>query len=216
MPTRVLQAALVQAPGVLTQAPSWHTSVVQASPSSQAAALLVWTQPATGSQLSSVQGLASSQLNAGAPVQTPFWLVSAVVEMLASSRGAAVWACGKTLAGSLASSVEGLASPQLAGGALTQVPSWQTSPAVHALPSSQAAVLLVCRQPPAPSQASSVQGLPSSQRNWPTQAPPWQASFTVQVLPSSQGPGVGEWWQPRAGAEESPGEEWTWVRTRAW
>src|SRR5215813_8278950 len=201
MPTRVLQAALVQAPGVLTQAPSWHTSVVQASPSSQAAALLVWTQPATGSQLSSVQGLASSQLNAGAPVQTPFWQVSPVVQMLASSQGAVLLACVQPLAGSHASSVQGLASSQLAGGPLTQVPSWQTSPAVHALPSSQAAVLLVCRQPPAPSQASSVQGLPSSQRNWPTQAPPWQASFTVQVLPSSQGTVLFACVQPTAGSQ---------------
>src|SRR5215510_1445723 len=149
MPTRVLQAASVQAPGVLTQAPPWHTSVVQVSPSSQAAVLLVWTQPPTGSQLSSVQGLPSSQLNAGAPVQTPFWHVSPVVQMLASSQGAVLFVCVQPLAGSQASSVQRLPSLQSGAGPPTHVPATQVSPVVQALPSSQGAVLGTFRQTPA-------------------------------------------------------------------
>ena len=70
----------------------------------------------------------------------------------------------------------------------THAPPWHWSPAVQGWPSLQAAVLGVCWQPPTLAQASSVQGLPSSQpmAGPPTQAPSLQASPKVQALPSSQ------------------------------
>jgi hypothetical protein len=64
----------------------------------------------------------------------------------------------------------------------------QTSPDVHAFPSSQAIVLFVKTHPVAGLHASSVHTLPSSQTTgvpgW--QAPPPQISPTVQASPSSQ------------------------------
>src|SRR5438128_122161 len=57
---------------------------------------------------------------------------------------------------------------------------------VQRLPSLQGAALLVCTQPVAWLQPSSVQGFPSSQLGGapPTQFPPLQASLVVQALPS--------------------------------
>src|SRR5216117_936411 len=152
MPTRLLQFGSVQGPGVPTQTPSWHVSVVQASPSLHGAVLLVWRQPPAPSQVSSVQGLLSSQFWVVVAVHVPPWHVSPIVQGLASSQGAVLFTWMQPLTGSQPSSVQGL-------------------------PSSQGAVLLLCRQPPAPSQVSSVQGLPSSQMNWPAQTPPWQVSL---------------------------------------
>jgi hypothetical protein len=62
--------------------------VVQALPSSQDTVLFVLTQPVAGLQLSSVHGLASSQLAAGPLAQAPPPHVSPVVQALPSSHGA--------------------------------------------------------------------------------------------------------------------------------
>jgi hypothetical protein len=62
--------------------------VVQALPSSQDTVLFVLTQPVAGLQLSSVHGLASSQLAAGPLTQAPPPHVSPVVQALPSSHGA--------------------------------------------------------------------------------------------------------------------------------
>ena len=72
----------------------------------------------------------------------------------------------------------------------TQTPSLHTSGFVHALPSVQGAVLLVCTQPVAELQLSSVQTLLSSQLGGdpPTHAPLEHVSFVVQALLSSQEP----------------------------
>ena len=60
------------------------------------------------------------------------------------------------------------------------------SPLVQALPSLHAAELLVCAQPVAGLQVSSVHGLPSEQLTVepPRHAPPTQVSLTVQASPS--------------------------------
>jgi hypothetical protein len=65
--------------------PAQRSPVVQALPSSQATALLVWTQvPAV--QVSLVQGLWSSQAS-GAPAQMPAVQASPVEQALPSSHG---------------------------------------------------------------------------------------------------------------------------------
>ena len=70
----------------------------------------------------------------------------------------------------------------------TQVPDWQVSVWVHALPSLQAAVLLVKTQPEAGLHVSVVQTLPSSQTTAvPPHMPPLQASRVVHTLPSLHG-----------------------------
>jgi hypothetical protein len=72
-------------------------------------------------------------------------------------------------------------------GVPAQAPPLHVSPDVQALPSLQGAVLLTKVQPPLPSHASVVQGLPSSQLYAvPLQVPFAQVSFLVQALPSSQ------------------------------
>src|SRR5205823_1630692 len=188
MPTRLLQFGSVQGPGVPTQTPSWHVSVVQAAPSLHGAVLLVWRQPPAPSQVSSVQGLLSSQFWVVVAVHVPPWHVSPIVQGLASSQGAVLFTWMQPLTGSQPSSVQGLPSSQVGAAAPTQAPSWQVSLAVQALASSQGAVLLMCRQPPAASQASSVQALPSSQGatlGTLAQTPAVQLS-SVQGLPSSQ------------------------------
>ena len=60
--------------------------VVQALASSQSRVLLALTHPEVGSQLSVVQGFASSQSGAGPPAQAPATQVSLVVQALASSQ----------------------------------------------------------------------------------------------------------------------------------
>ena len=79
------------------------------------------------------------------------------------------------------------APPQAGSSVPEQVPSAHVSLTVHGSLSLQSAVLLICEQPIAGSQAESVHGLPSSQSTGvPLQAPPMQASAAVQRLLSSQ------------------------------
>jgi hypothetical protein len=87
----VVQAlpSLQLAGGPATQLPPLQVSlVVQASPSSHGALLLVWTHPVAGLQLSSVQTFPSLQFGAGPPTQLPPLHVSLVVQALPSSHGA--------------------------------------------------------------------------------------------------------------------------------
>ena len=70
-----------------TQTLAAHVSlVVQESPSSQLAVLAVKTQPLAGLQLSSVQGLLSSQTGAEPPTQALAAQVSLVVQASPSSQ----------------------------------------------------------------------------------------------------------------------------------
>src|SRR5262249_28798233 len=133
--------------------PGLHEPSEQASfsvhgfPSSHGAELLPWVHPACGSQLSSVQGSLSLQLSFGPPTQLPPEQVSLVVQALPSSHGAVLFACVQPLAALQESVVHTLLSLQSGGGPPAQLPPAQWSPVVHALPSSQGAVLLVWTQP---------------------------------------------------------------------
>jgi hypothetical protein len=84
-----------------TQTPPAHTStVVQALSSSQGAVLFVWTQPPTESQLSSVQGLLSSQFGADPATHTPPVHTSGVVQALPSLQGdpsGRAWSAGQVV-----------------------------------------------------------------------------------------------------------------------
>ena len=98
--------------------------------------------------------------------------------------------CLHPLVGLQVSVVQAMPSLQLSGGPPTQLPPLQVSFVVHALPSLQGALLLVCWQvPDGAEQVSSVQGLPSSQflATPGMQLPPLQLSPIVQPLASSQG-----------------------------
>src|SRR5205823_3963178 len=120
---------------------------VQAFPSSHAAALFVWTQPAAGSHESFVQPLPSLQFGAGPPTHDPPAHVSLVVQAFASSQAAALFVWTQPAAGPHESSVQPLLSLQFGGGPPTHAPPAQLSLVVQAFPSSHADVLFTWTQP---------------------------------------------------------------------
>jgi hypothetical protein len=146
-------------------APEWQvpppqvSPVVQALTSSQGTVLLARMQPVVGLQLSSVQGLPSSQLGGAPPLQVPLSQVSLVVQTFPSSHGFALFVKTQPVAGLQLSSVQLLRSSQIVGAPLRQLPPLQVSRVVQGLPSSHEAWLLVWMQPTAGSQTSSVHGL---------------------------------------------------------
>src|SRR5262249_23251600 len=87
----------------------------------------------------------------------------------------------------------------------THTPPAQVSAVVHALPSSQGAVLAVCAQPLAGRQRSLVQGLWSSHEGAepPAQGPPGHVSPGVEGLPALQGAVLAAWMQPVVGSQRS-------------
>ena len=159
---------------------------VQARPSSQGAVLATEAQPVLSSQVSSVQGLLSLQTLA-TPVQTPSLQASEMVHAIPSSQAPGAALVMQPLAGSQASEVQGFLSSQLTLAPPPQLPFPQVSPWVQGLPSLQATLLATWVQAP-PTQASTVQGLVSSQLSSPMQVPPLQPSAWVQPLPSSHLP----------------------------
>jgi hypothetical protein len=116
--------------------------VVHGFPSSQEMVLLTCTQPDAGLQLSFVQTLASSQLGAGPPTQTPFKQLSPVEQAFASLHAAVLFAWTQPVAGLQLSVVQALPSSQFGATPPLHVPPPQASPVVHAFPSLHAAVLL--------------------------------------------------------------------------
>ena len=197
-----------------TGVPAWQlpppqmSPAVQASPSSQAAVLLVCTQPEPGTQESSVHGLLSLQFKAPAPAwQVPPEHVSPVVQALPSSHAAVLFVKTHPVAGTQLSVVQTLLSLQ----ASVPAPGWQlpppqVSPVVQALPSSQATVLFVKTHPVAGLHVSVVQTLLSLQASVPApgwQLPPPQVSPVVQALPSLQETVLFACAQPVAGTQES-------------
>jgi hypothetical protein len=171
------------------QLPPEHTSpVVQAFPSLHGAVLLVKTHPVANVQVSVVHGLLSLH-TIPTPLHTPPRQTSPIVHGLPSSQGLMLLTWTHPLAGLQLSVVQTLLSLQSS----VPVPGWQlpplqASPVVHALPSSQPAVLSVCTQPVAGLHESSVHGLLSLQFGVPApgkQLPPPQASPVVHALPSS-------------------------------
>jgi len=193
--------------GVPPQIPLLHVSaVVQALESLHASVLGSCRQPLAGSQESVVHGFPSLQPR-GVPPQVPPPQVSPVVQALPSSHGALLFAWTHPLAGSHESVVQGLSSSQIGGAPPRQVPLLHVSPVVQALPSLHGALLFAWTHPPAGSQESFVQGLPSSQIGGapPMQVPPLQVSPVVQAFLSSHaepsGRGANE--QPVSGLQES-------------
>jgi hypothetical protein len=123
--------------------PPQVSPVVQAFPSSQAIVLFVKTQPVTGSQLSVVQTLASSQTTAAPALQVPLPQLSPVVQALPSSHASVLFVNTHPVAGLQLSVVQTLPSSQITPAPDRQMPPPQVSPDVQALPSSQAFVLFV-------------------------------------------------------------------------
>jgi len=184
----LLSSHWIAVPG--THEPAAHASPsVQALPSEQPTVVLACTQPEPDAHESSVHRLSSLQ-STGWPLHTPAAHTSPVVQALPSLQLTVVFTCKQPLAGLQVSMVHGLLSSQPRPAPDTQLPAAHASPTVHALPSEQGAVRLLCAQPLAAEQVSPVHGLLSSHATaWPAQIPPKHASFCVQAEPSSQ-PGV--------------------------
>ena len=197
-PLSGLQASLVQTlpssqntattTAVPLHAPPAHASlVVQALPSLQDRALLLWAQPVAGEQESLVQMLLSSQLTLlppqKPPLQVSFWL-----HALPSLQASVLLAKTQLpLAASQVSLVHGLPSLHTATAPGLQAPVAQMSPTVQALPSVHGEVLLLCWQPSVALHESLVHGLPSSQLRLAPglHAPAAQTSGEVQTLLSA-------------------------------
>jgi len=178
---------------------------VQGSPSLHAAAFGALAHPVAGLQESSVQGLPSSQASGGPGTHVPPVQVSPAVQTLPSLHGPELFWWTHPVAWLHESFVQGFPSSQFAGAPPTHAPMTHASPTVQALPSSQEAVLMMCRQPAITLQTSSVQAFVSAQSGGgpPTQAPPEHASFVVHALPSLQRSAFGRWTQPLAGTQAS-------------
>ena len=199
-------ASLQSSGGPPTQAPPLHTSaVVQAFPSLHAAELFECTHPLAGLQESLVQTLPSLQSGGGPPAQAPPLQVSAVVHAFPSLHAAVLFVWTQPVAGLQESSVQPLASLQSSAGPPAHAPLVQVSAVVHALPSLQAAELLVWTQPVAGLHESSVQPLESLQASAgpPAHAPPLQVSDVVQASPSLHGATLSVCMQPVPGMQES-------------
>jgi hypothetical protein len=136
----------------------------------------------------------------GVPEQIPPEHRSLLVQARPSSQAVVVLLVTQPIAGSQASRMQGLPALALHTRAepARQLPPEHASPIVQALPSLQAAVVLLVTQPIAGSQASRMQGLPALALHTsavPSQAPPRHASALVQALPSSQAALLFTWLQ---------------------
>jgi hypothetical protein len=147
-------------------------------------AVLAQTPPAL--QVSSVQGLLSSQLLPPVGTQVPVTQWSPVVHPSLSLQGLALlFVALHPVAGTHVSSVHAFPSLQTSGGPPAHALAAHVSLVVHLLPSSQGAALAVWTQTPTPHE-SSVHGFPSSQFVVPVQVPAAHLSPVVQELPSLQ------------------------------
>lgn len=137
----------------------------------------------------SVQALPSSQSGGGPGMQLPPEHTSLTEQAFPSMHGPVLLTWTQPIAGLQLSSVHPFPSSQFGGGPVTHDPPAQTSPVVHALLSEQELVLSTCTQPIAGLQLSSVQMLLSLQficgpgRH----APPEHRSFFVQAFASLHG-----------------------------
>src|SRR5262245_2274365 len=142
-------------------------SAVHSSPSSQFGVRPIW-HPRAGLQVSTpLQALLSSQTSA-VPTQTPFELVSPVVQSVPSLRGAVLKGFTQPVTSSQLSSVQGLLSSHASGvpGSHAPVAGLQASMPSHTVVFPHAAAMAV--------------GVP-------VQVPPAHASFSVQRFPSLHG-----------------------------
>ena len=169
--------------------PEQISTVLQALPSLHGALLFTVRQPRVWSQKSSVHTFPSLHTGGGPPTHIPKEQTSFVVQALPSLHGEVLLVKTQPLAGLQVSSVQPFASLQTGGGPPRQTPPEQASPVVHAFPSLQGLVLLMCVQPMVESHPSSVHTFPSSQLGGAplTHAPPEQTSPVVQAFPSLHG-----------------------------
>src|SRR5438552_1557773 len=181
--------------------PPWQVSVcVQASPSLQAVPLVLFVgaehTPVAGLQVPGSWHWFAVQTTGFAPTQLPFWQVSLCVQALSTVRAARRdWFVGTEHAPVAGLQVPGSwhwSAVQTTGFAPSQLPFWQVSLCVQALPSVQAVPLVLF----VGTEHAPVAGLqvPGSW-HWsavqttgfaPTQLPFWQVSLCVQALPSVQ------------------------------
>src|SRR5262249_42446214 len=148
------------------QVPAWQVSApLHRLPSLHDVPLTtaVCRQPSTGSQESVVHGLPSSQLDGVPEVQRPAWQVSTPLHTVAAWQGvlslpAACWPPCTVLH---ESAVQALPSLQSGGVPAVQLPFWQVSTPLQALPSLQVVPLLSTTNwhPAAGLQESPVHGL---------------------------------------------------------
>src|SRR5437867_3398627 len=184
-----------------TQLPFWQVSVcVQALPSLQAVPLVLFVgaehTPVAGLQVPGSWHWFAVQTTGLAPTQLPFWQVSVCVQALPSLQAVPL----VLFVGAEHMPVAGLQVPgswhwsavQTTGLAPTQLPFWQVSVCVQALPSLQAVPLVLVvgaeHMPVARSRRSSARHWSAVQTTGfaPTQLPFWQASVCVQASPSLQ------------------------------
>src|SRR2546426_38527 len=122
-------------------APS-QASLVHTTPSSQLGGVPFRQPPVRGSHVSRPLQKTPSSQTTGCPAQLPPLQVSSVVHLLLSSQGAVLGLLTHSpVPGSQLSSVQTLSSSQLGAGPPTQLPFWQASPLVQALPSLQGGAL---------------------------------------------------------------------------
>ncbi len=115
-----------------------QASLVQTTPSSQLGGSPFTQRPVFGSHVSGPLQKTPSSQTTGCPMQLPPLQVSSVVQLLSSSQGAVLGLLTQLpVSRSQLSSVQTLPSSQFGGGPPTQLPFWQASSVVQALPSLQ-------------------------------------------------------------------------------
>jgi hypothetical protein len=170
--------------GPAVQPPALQTSlIVQASPSSQAAALFVKTHPVAGAHESSVHTLPSTQVTA-APLQMPPPQTSPIVHIDPSSQAAVLGVKTHPVAGAQESSVQPLPSLQPTGPPARHVPAAshvsiivQAFRSLHAVPAA-------AEQPVAGLHAARSHASPGAGQI--TGEPPVHAAVALQVVLSVQ------------------------------
>jgi hypothetical protein len=178
------------------QMPAWQVSAPsQTSPSAHEVPFGTgaFTQPDVALQLSVVQSLLSLQLGGAPAVHDPLWQVSTPLQALPSLHeepfASAVFT--QPVAALHVSEVQTLLSLQLGAVPAEQVPLWQVSAPLQALPSEHDVPLAsaVFTQPVAVLQESAVQALLSLQLGGvpAVQAPFWHVSAPLQAFPSAHG-----------------------------
>lgn len=173
--------------------PEMHAPLEQLSfkvhgfPSSQAPSKGLLIQPPPPVQISTVQGLLSSQERSPLPPQAPSEQTSPVVHAFLSSQARVLLVCVQPVAGLQASVVQGFPSSHGRMPGPAQLPPEHMSPVVQRSPSLHGLLFEALKHPVSGLHESDVQTLESSQANSPVppQRPVSQMSPVVHGFPSS-------------------------------
>src|SRR6266446_9945030 len=196
------------------QLPFWHVSLplhTLASLHEVPFGTTVCLQPATGSHVSVVHGLASAQVSAVPAVHTPAWHVSVPLHALPSLHEVPfeTAVCLQPATGSQVSVVQGLLSLQVSAVPAVQAPAWHVSTPLHTLPSLHEVPsgTAVCLQPVAGSHVSVVHAFASSHFSAvpAVHTPAWHVSTPLHTFPSlHEVPlATAACWQPCTGSHVS-------------